>query len=90
LDQHRLEELIQRYSEFITFPISLYKSKTETVDLEDEEEEDDSGDAEEASEGGDDLAVEDEEDEYSGEEEEKKKTETVTKWSWERIKCVRT
>jgi len=85
LDQHRLEELIQRYSEFITFPISLYKSKTETVEVEDEEEEDDSGDSEDSSEDGDDLAVEDEEDEYSGEEDEKKKTETVTKWSWERI-----
>ena len=91
LDQNRLEELIGRYSEFITFPISLYKSSTETVEVEDEVDEDSSegDDSEESDEGGDDLEVEDEEDEYSGEEEEaEKKTETVTKWSWERVKCV--
>merc|ERR1711871_1640600 len=40
LDQDRLEELVLRYSEFITFPIYLYKSSTETVEGEDEEEED--------------------------------------------------
>merc|ERR1711871_1246346 len=40
LDQDRLEELVLRYSEFITFPIYLYKSSTETVEVEDEEEED--------------------------------------------------
>lgn len=90
LDQNRLEELIQRYSEFITFPISLYKSKTETVEVEDnDDEEEDGSDDDSNEESGDDLEVEDEEDEYSGEdEEEEKKTETVTNWSWERIKCV--
>merc|ERR1712078_392599 len=40
LDQDRLEELVLRYSEFITFPIYLYKSSTETVEVEDEEYED--------------------------------------------------
>merc|ERR1712167_253461 len=40
LDQDRLEELVLRYSEFITFPIYLYKSSTETVEVEDDEEED--------------------------------------------------
>merc|ERR1719324_1542333 len=34
LDQDRLDELVMRYSEFITFPISLYKSRTETVEVE--------------------------------------------------------
>merc|ERR1719199_206540 len=38
LDQDRLEELVLRYSEFITFPIYLYKSSTETVEVEDDEE----------------------------------------------------
>jgi len=79
LDQERLEELITRYSEFITFPISLYKSKTETVEIaEDEEEEDE----EEEDEDG--LEVEDE-DEYEDDEDEEPTTETVTTWSWERI-----
>merc|ERR1740133_235703 len=41
LDQDRLDELVMRYSEFITFPISLYKSKTETVEVEDEDEDED-------------------------------------------------
>jgi len=90
LDQNRLEELIQRYSEFITFPISLYKSKTETVEVEDNDDDEDEGSEDDASdESSDDLEVEDEEDEYSGEdEEEEKKTESVTSWSWERIKYV--
>merc|ERR1711871_1020114 len=41
LDQDRLEELVKRYSEFITFPISLYKSKTETVEIEDDDDDED-------------------------------------------------
>merc|ERR1740130_1891633 len=41
LDQAKLEELIKRYSEFITFPIYLHKSKTETVEVPIEEEEED-------------------------------------------------
>ena len=44
-----MEELIKRYSEFITFPIFL-KSKTETVEVEEEGEEG-------ASPSGDDLEV---------------------------------
>merc|ERR550537_244133 len=67
LDQDRLEELIKRYSEFITFPISLYKSKTETVEIEDDDDEDDESeddadgsDGESSGEGeDDDLEVED-------------------------------
>merc|ERR1711871_99965 len=35
--QDTLETLIQRYSEFITFPIKLYKKTTETVEIEYEE-----------------------------------------------------
>jgi len=74
LDQSRLEELIRKYSEFITFPISLYKSSTETVEVEDEE-----FDASKDS-SSDDLEVEDEEDK-----DKKPKTETVTSWDWERV-----
>merc|ERR1711871_1221778 len=50
LDQDRLEELVKRYSEFITFPISLYMSKTETVEIEDDDDDDDEEDLDEDSE----------------------------------------
>ena len=40
LEQSRVEDLTKRYSEFITFPIYLYKSKTESVEVPVEEEED--------------------------------------------------
>jgi len=73
LEQSRLEELIKRYSEFITFPIFLHKSKTETVEGEEEAEEG-------ATPSGDDLEVEDE-----AEEKKKPATETVTTWDWERV-----
>merc|ERR1719169_22579 len=72
LEQTRLEELTKRYSEFITFPIYLYKSKTESVEVpveeeEEEEEEEEATDGEEAEEGedeeGDKAAAEGEEDE---------------------------
>lgn len=81
LDQDRLEQLIGRYSEFITFPISLYKSKTETIEIEDDEdeEEDEEDDLEDED---DDL--EEEEDEYEDDEEDVR-TETVTTWEWVRI-----
>lgn len=69
LQQERLEELVQRYSEFITFPIKLYKKTQEVVEVdEDEEEEDESDEA--ASEDG--LEVEEED-----ESEEPTKTEKV-------------
>lgn len=39
MKQDKVEELIKRYSEFITFPIKLYKKTTETVEIEEVEEE---------------------------------------------------
>jgi HSP90 family molecular chaperone len=72
LKQDKLEELVKRYSEFITFPIKLYKMTYETVDVEEEEEEEET----EGEEKDDDLEVEEEEDEskkYT-----QKKTETVS------------
>merc|ERR1719163_1389509 len=53
LEQSRLEDLTKRYSEFITFPIYLYKSKTESVEVpvEEEEEEEEEEEAEEATDG---------------------------------------
>merc|ERR1719446_1518284 len=69
LEQDRLKDLVGRYSEFITFPIYLYTSKTESVEVpveEDEEEEGEEEEGEEESEedGADDeLEAEDEEEE---------------------------
>jgi len=75
-NQDRVEGLVKRYSEFITFPIFLHKSKTETV-AEEEEEEDDEEDDEEED---DDLKTSDDE-----EEEESPKTKEVTSWVWEQV-----
>jgi Hsp90 protein len=60
LQQAKLEELVRRYSEFITFPIQLYKKTQEVVE---EEEEDDETDDEKSETDADDLTVEDEEEE---------------------------
>lgn len=81
LKQEKLEEIIKKHSEFITFPIYLNKKTTEIVEVEDEEE-----DEEEAvtSEDGDDLEIAE-----SDEEEEKvkkePKTEKVEKWGFEKM-----
>ncbi|CAE7875094.1 unnamed protein product, partial [Symbiodinium sp. KB8] len=60
LDQDKLEEMIRRYSEFITFPIYLRKEKQEEVEVpvEDDEEDEVSDDSE-----ADDVEIEEEEDE---------------------------
>jgi heat shock protein 90kDa beta len=60
LQQAKLEELVRRYSEFITFPIQLYKKTQEVVE---EEEEEDETDDEKSETDADDLTVEDEEEE---------------------------
>lgn len=80
LDADKLEGLIKKYSEFITFPIYLYKSHTETVEVpvEEEEEEDvfDGEDLEEAS-------AEEEEEEEAESDKPKTRTEEKTVWDWE-------
>jgi len=79
--QDTLEELIKRYSEFITFPIKLYKKTVETVEVEyEEEEEDDSG--EPAAESEDGIEVADEEEEST---DSQPKTEQVTTWDWHHV-----
>merc|ERR1711871_482319 len=78
LEQSKLEDLVKRYSEFITFPIYLHKSKTETVEVPVEEEEDD-GEEEE----GEEEEEEEEGEEDEEEEEPKTKTETKTVWFWQ-------
>ncbi len=84
LNPTELESLIQRYSEFITFPIFLQKEKTETVEV--PVEEDDAAVASassSASTDGDDSDDEYEEVEVS--EDVKTKKETITKLVWERV-----
>merc|ERR1711871_492435 len=76
LEQSKLEDLIKRYSEFITFPIYLHKSKTETVEVPVEEETEEETEEEEGAE---------EEEEEEEEEEPKTKTETKTVWFWQHI-----
>lgn len=44
-DQQKMEDLIKKYSQFITFPIYLRKSRTETVEVPVEEEEADDDEA---------------------------------------------
>ncbi len=81
LKQDRLEDLVKRYSEFITFPINLYKKTTEVVEEDDEEDD-------EGEEDGDDEGEEEgEEDgvEVSEEEDTPAKTESVDVWGWHRV-----
>ena len=80
LDADKLEGLIKKYSEFITFPIYLYKSHTETVEVPvEEEEEEDVFEGEDLEEEG--SAEEKEEEEES--EKPKTRTEEKTVWDWE-------
>jgi heat shock protein beta len=93
LDQEKLRDLVKRYSEFITFPIYLRTSRTETEEVpieEDEEAEAEADDEkkdeekseEDKSEDGEELSAEEEE-----EEEEKPKTKKVEKtvYDWELV-----
>lgn len=81
LIQDKLEELIRRYSEFITFPINIYKKTSEVVEEEEEEEADDDEDKTDTDATDEDgLEVEEEE-----EEKKPSKTETVDKWDWHRV-----
>lgn len=100
VEQTKLKELIRRYSEFITFPIYLRTSHTETVEVPVEEEEDeeveaegdeDTGDGEDDEAAGEDDEGEGDEDDLSVEDEDeedeapKTKTETRTVWEWELV-----
>jgi len=80
MKQDRLEELITKYSEFITFPINLYKKTSEVVEA-GSEDESDSEEAEDSSE--DDVEVS--ESAETEQEESKKSTEKVDVWDWHRV-----
>merc|ERR1711871_729737 len=89
LEQSKLEDLVKRYSEFITFPIYIHKSKTETIEVpveESEEEEVDADNEDDSAEDETNAESEDEEDEEEEEEDAPKtKTETKTVWFWQHI-----
>jgi heat shock protein beta len=72
LQQERLEEVVKKHSEFITFPISLYKMSSEMVDVPAPEKE-----PKIISEDGLELEEDDEEEENA-----KPKTEKVETWDW--------
>eukprot|EP00731_Ephydatia_muelleri_P000263 Em0001g263a len=71
LEQNQLKQLVQKYSQFINFPIYLWESKTETV----EEPVDTPADKEEAD---DEASVTEEDDEKD-----KPKTKKVEKTTWD-------
>jgi len=75
MKQERLEELITKYSEFITFPIHLYKKTEEVVEVKDEEKE-----AEQKEES--DIEIAEEEEEFKSD---APKTEKVDVWDWHRV-----
>jgi heat shock protein beta len=97
LKQDRLKELVQRYSEFVTFPILLHTSTEESYEVpkevEEEEEDEEDGDEEEGSDddestdddSSEDADEEEEEEEDEEEEEIEMETKTRTIWTWERV-----
>lgn len=83
LSPHKLKELIQHYSEFVTHPVSLRQIKTEMVPKEVPESEKEEKEEKEPKEDGDeddDIEIEDEE-----EEEKEPEMEEVTTYEYEQI-----
>ncbi|KAI9997186.1 hypothetical protein PInf_000622 [Phytophthora infestans] len=89
-DQDKLKNLVGHYSEFITFPIYVNTTSTETYEVEEEP-----ADVEEVVEEEKDTekATEEDEELEAVEEEEaktpKSRTETRTVWKWERVNEVK-
>merc|ERR1719461_1672099 len=84
LDNSELERVVQRYSQFLQYPIKIWSSRTETVELppepKDEEPEEDEAEEDED----DELMAEDEEDEDEDDEPEVR-TEERTVWFWKQL-----
>lgn len=82
LQEDKLKELVQRYSEFINFPIYLWSSKEVDVEVE--------ADPEEASEDEEEkTASEDEESEEDAESKPKTKKVKETSWDWQLLNDVK-
>ena len=83
-DQDKLEQLLTRYSQFITFPIYLHKKSVEMVEVEEDDDEEADGeedDTEDDDDDDDELEAEDEEDDDESE----PKMKEVTTWNWVRV-----
>ncbi|KAL3668018.1 hypothetical protein V7S43_006889 [Phytophthora oleae] len=90
-DQDKLKSLVGHYSEFITFPIYVNASSTETYEVEEEpvdveETVEDEKDAEKTSEEDEELEAVEEDEETKAP---KTRTETRTVWNWERVNEVK-
>ena len=86
VDVERIKNLIRQYSEFISFPISVYTKKEISREVEipeDEEFKDESV----TNETKDDFEIQD--DQKDGEEKKKTKTVKDTVWEWERINTAK-
>lgn len=85
-DVDRIKGLIRQYSEFISFPISVYTKKEISREVEISEEED-FKDESVANDTKDDLEIQD--DKADGEEKKKTKTVKDTVWEWERVNTAK-
>ncbi|DBA03423.1 TPA: hypothetical protein N0F65_002831 [Lagenidium giganteum] len=86
-DQNKLKNLVTHYSEFITFPIYLNTSSTETYDVEEEDDEEVKplDEAEKSDDDEEELEAKEETEKV----EKKKRTETRTVWNWERVNEIK-
>lgn len=75
LSQNKIEEIIKQHSDFITFPIYLNKTITETIEVPDDSEEEEEEEEKEKEVDEDGLEVEEEKEEK----EKKTKTERVSR-----------
>lgn len=86
LDNAELERVVMRYSQFMQYPIKLWTSKKETVEIPIEEEDDDEESAEGDDEDEDDeLVAEDEDDDEDEEDKPTTRTEEKTVWYWKQL-----
>ena len=93
LEESKLESLVQRYSEFINFPIYLYNSKEVSEEVPAEDGDDETADASTDDDDNEDSDEDEDEDGDSEDdsEDDEPKTKTITKtvWDWERLNDVK-
>lgn len=78
LEQERLSDIIKKHSSYINFPIYLWSTKEETVEVEEDKEDEDEEDDET-------VEIEEVDDKEENEEQKEKKTETKTVTYWDHI-----
>jgi HSP90 family molecular chaperone len=88
--QNKLEEIVKKHSEFITFPIYLYKKTEEVVEKEEVDEVDEEKASKMTSEDGDLEVAESEEEDTEDDDDvsakkKKTKTERIARWDWARL-----